>query len=104
MALFGVEKRLAALEKFYSGLDSDVLSISGTSEGGKLIVLQPFTGRQLSPSDVAAWKGMVVFMDEDAAAQIAPETPRRHNVELVICDDGNMKITRFNGWKGGPFR
>ena len=103
MALFGIEKRIAALEKFYSGMDSGILSISGTSEDGKLIVLQPFPGRQLSPSDVAAWKGMVVFVDEAAAAQIAPQTPRRHNVEIVICDDGGININRFNGWKGGPF-
>ena len=104
MALYGIEKRIAALEKFYGGINSGVLTISGATEDGKLIVIQPFPGRQLSPSDVAAWSGMVIFMDETAAAQIAPQTARRHNTEIVICDDGEMKITRFNGWKGGPFR
>ena len=103
MSLTGISKRVEALEKFCNGLRAGVLTIAGASEDGKLIIAQPNPGRQISPSDVAAWRGMVLFLDEAAAAMMGHQTPRQHNAEIIIRDDGDISIQKFNGWKGGPF-
>ena len=104
MSLRGVELRLEKLERFYGNLDSGVMTIIGATPDGRLIAGEPTPGRQITLKEAAQWKGMLLFTDADAAALIAPQAPRKHDVEIILCDDGNMKINRFNGWKGAPFR
>lgn len=92
--------RVKLLERNINAKEQQLLILGEVTSEGKICVINPCPVREMTPQQVADWRGTVIFFDEGDKARelLPPEMPRKHGEELAIRDDGSIERRCFNGY------